>query len=601
MKPIETTEGRWQILILLLLSSLLNAGEANEKPWSVAQADVVLDKTLRLHLAPDLSGLTESERGTIDLLLQVGEIMHQIYLDSLHPEYLAAGEALQTRIKTGIERKQTKKLAELFYLFKGGYATTLENKREPFLDIGPEEPGRNMYPQGANTESLDRWMKEHPKSRQELMATRTVVRRAKKSQLATDLTKLEKHSYLEVLHPGLQEQLAQRAHQPDGGYYAIPYALAWAEELQQAAKLLMQASKLIATEDADLAAYLANRGRDLLSNDYESGDASWVTGRFKRINAQIGAYETYDDKLYGVKAAYSMSILMRDSERSQHLRSAIKGIQALEDSLPYEHHKKVREDLPVGVYQVIADFGQARGTNTATILPNDANMARKYGRTILLRHNILTHPELYKITESIWRAAVLEKHAGDLTMNANFNRTLFHEIGHYLGPATDKQGRSLSEAMGKYSDHIEELKADLVSLYLVPQLAKMGYYSTADVKAVYAAGIYRTLQKVQPRISQPYQTMQLMQFNFYLASPLLTFKPGHGARLEINYEHYHETVHKMLKQVLQIQHEGDPEKAAHFIMGLSMWSKWLHEDLALNLSKASTYRYRLPTYAVLEP
>jgi hypothetical protein len=29
-----------------------------------------------------------------------------------------------------------------------------------------------------------------------------------------------------------------------------------------------------------------------VSNDYESGDASWVTGRFTHLNAQIGAYET---------------------------------------------------------------------------------------------------------------------------------------------------------------------------------------------------------------------------------------------------------------------------------------------------------------------
>jgi hypothetical protein len=36
-----------------------------------------------------------------------------------------------------------------------------------------------------------------------------------------------------------------------------------------------------------------------LSDDYESGDAAWVTGHFKTLNAQIGSYETYDDELYG--------------------------------------------------------------------------------------------------------------------------------------------------------------------------------------------------------------------------------------------------------------------------------------------------------------
>ena len=53
-------------------------------------------------------------------------------------------------------------------------------------------------------------------------------------------------------------------------------------------------------------AYLRHRGRDLLANDYEAGDASWVNGHFRALNAQIGSYETYDDALLGVKAFFSL-------------------------------------------------------------------------------------------------------------------------------------------------------------------------------------------------------------------------------------------------------------------------------------------------------
>ena len=53
---------------------------------------------------------------------------------------------------------------------------------------------------------------------------------------------------------------------------------------------------------------------------------------------------------------------------------ALGGLQAIEDcaALPARATAAVREDIPVGVYDVIADFGQARGANTATILPNEA-------------------------------------------------------------------------------------------------------------------------------------------------------------------------------------------------------------------------------------
>ena len=89
-------------------------------------------------------------------------------------------------------------------------------------------------------------------------------------------------------------------------------------------------------------------------------------------------------------------MLQSRQQETTALRQAMKGLQALEDSLPYQNHKKVREDIPVGVYDVVADFGQSRGGNTATILPNESYLARRYGRTILLRANIMRDPNIFR-------------------------------------------------------------------------------------------------------------------------------------------------------------------------------------------------------------
>jgi len=75
-------------------------------------------------------------------------------------------------------------------------------------------------------------------------------------------------------------------------------------------------------------------------------------------------------------------VLVTDRARSDALRAATAQLQRLEDMLPYDEgkpHKRVRADIPVGVYDVVADFGQSRGGNTATILPNDAVAARNTG------------------------------------------------------------------------------------------------------------------------------------------------------------------------------------------------------------------------------
>ena len=78
---------------------------------------------------------------------------------------------------------------------------------------------------------------------------------------------------------------------------------------------------------------------------HEGGDAAWVTGDFKRLNAQIGSYETYDDALFGVKTFFSMNVLLRDSERSAALSQALTNLQSIEDRLPYESERIVRSEI----------------------------------------------------------------------------------------------------------------------------------------------------------------------------------------------------------------------------------------------------------------
>jgi hypothetical protein len=361
---------------------------------------------------------------------------------------------------------------------------------------------------------------------------------------------------------------------------------------------LNDAAEALEKDDEEFARYLRNRARDLLSNDYESGDASWVTGRFKDLNSQIGSYETYDDELYGVKTFFAFSLLLTRQEETRALREAMKGLQALEDSLPYQHHKKVREDIPVGVYDVIADFGQARGGNTATILPNESYLARRYGRTILLRANIMRDPNIFESTRTSFAAAVGNEQAKALTNDGNFYRTLWHEVGHYLGVDRAKDGRDLDVALEDDSNALEEMKADLVSLYVAEALQKQGYYSASQLRSVYASGILRVLQNNKPRRDQPYNTMQLMQWNFFLENGLLSFDQN-SKTLQINYDKYHDVVGMMLAKTLAVQYEGDKAAADKFIDQYTTWRDDLHGVVAANIRALQRYRFRLFQYTAV--
>lgn len=581
------------LVMSIALLAVPPAAAASSHYWSKDEAAVILDKTIELELAPSLEGLAEGERIALSHLLEAGRLMHELYLEQTHHQALDARkmlEALATR-----EPQQAEALGKLFHVFKGPIATRPDNTRTPFLPVDALRPGKNVYPLDATRAELDAWRSRHGDDA--LLDPMTVVRRATTANARADLALLFSHPLLETLHPGLRERLETvlKTPQPQG-FYAIPYALAYIERLMPVYRHLLAASEAVRPHDADFADYLALRARDLLANDYEAGDAAWVSGSFSRLNAQIGSYETYDDELYGVKSFFSASVLLKDVEQSAALARAIADIQALENSLPYSRHKKVRTDIPVGVYDVIADFGQARGTNTASILPNDADHARKYGRIILMRRNILTSEELFRDTRAAWQAALAPAFHQHLDMEAGFQRTLWHEIGHYLGVDRDERGRTLDVALQEYSDLYEEMKADLVALYVAPELRKSGYYDDAGLRALYADGIRRTLQQVKPRRDQPYQTMQLMQMNWFLDKGALRFANG---KLIINHDRYHDAVASLLREVLAIQSAGDPRRAAAFVERWARWDENLHGVIAASIRDAVRYRYRLVRYAAL--
>jgi hypothetical protein len=567
--------------------------------WPLEKSQPIIEKTQAIRLEPDLTNLSEGERKAVNRLLEVGKIFQDLYEHQRHAQALSSRNELQQLDKRLGSPAETQNLLTIHRLNQGPIATTLDNKREPFLPVDATQPGKNVYPWGITKQEIEAFLAAHPDKRDSILDLRTVVRRATTENLQADLSKLKQHAVLATLHMGLQKELqGMLAQAGPKNLYAVPYAVAYADELIRAHALLNEAADALQKDDDEFARYLRNRSRDLLSNDYESGDAAWVTGRFKNLNAQIGSYEVYDDELYGVKTFFAFSLLLTRRQETDALRAAMKDLQALENSLPYEHHKRVKEDIPVGVYDVIADFGQARGGNTATILPNESYLARRYGRTILLRSNIMRNPELFQGTNRGWEAAVGTAHNSELTSEGTSYRTLWHEVGHYLGVDLTKDGQDLDTALQENSSVLEEMKADLVSLFIAEALQKQGYYTDKQLRAVYASGINRVLQNNKPRRDQPYNTMQLMQWNFFLENGLLSFDPQ-TKKLNIHYDKYHDVIAKMLAKTLEVQYQGDKAGADRFIEQYAKWDENLHGAVAKSIRDQQQYRFRVFKYAAM--
>lgn len=554
--------------------------------WDAARIEPILQRTQRLHLAADVSALSPGEQAAVRELLAAGERMHRLYMAQRHPQALAAQAYLDAHPELAGER-------DLFRLNAGPIASTLDNTREAFLTVAPEAPARNVYPPGATRAALDTFFAAHPERRDELLDDHAAVWAATPENRRRALAALDRHPALDALHPGLRDRL-----RTSETYLAVPYSVAYAEDIFFVYDRLNAAAAHVESGDPAFARYLRLRARDLLTDDYEAGDAAWVSGRFTgNLNAQIGAYETYDDALYGVKTFFSLSLLVRDRPRSDELQAALGDIQTVENALPYQHHREVRSDIPVGVYNIIADFGQARGANTATILPNEAYLARQYGRTILMRGNILLNEEQFAETHRAFAAAMIPGQADDIAAEGAFYRTLWHEIGHYLGVDQTADGRDLDAALEDTADLLEEMKADLVSLEAARILHQRGRISDAQLRSIYASGVRRVLQKNRPRREQPYQTMQLIQWNWFMERGALRFEDG---RLGIDYARYPEAVTSLLRDVLALQRAGDRAGASAFVDRWTTWTPELHEAIASRMRDSERTRYTLVTYEAID-
>ena len=296
-----------------------------------------------------------------------------------------------------------------------------------------------------------------------------------------------------------------------------------------------------------------------------------------------------------------LSLLRMRRKETEEARDATRGLQALQQTLPHPQARErtVRTEISIGVYDVIADFGEARGINSATILPNESYLVRRHGRTIALRANLLDAAPIAEAQQRAWEAIVAPQYRADYTMRGDVEDTKWHEIGHYLGFDVTKDGQDVESALQDSGGMLEELKADLVALHVAGVLHQQGHYSAGQLREVYAAGILRTMTEVRPLREDAHETMQLMQFNFFRQNGLISVDAA-NMTISIDYGRYHETVRAMLAAVLQLQYEGDKTAANRFIADYATWDDGVHGSLGAKMRDAKKHRSWIVEYAAID-
>ena len=209
-----------------------------------------------------------------------------------------------------------------------------------------------------------------------------------------DITKDEFNSWLAGLSGSEKENATGYFYvirrDASGKLTSVPYSEAYREYLEPAAKLLREAAAL--TTNATLKDFLTKRADAFASNDYYASDVAWMDLK-SPIDVTIGPYETYEDELFGYKAAFEAYVTLTDSAESAKLEKFSQHLQELENNLPMDakyRNPKLGASSPMRVVNEVFASGEGNnGVQTAAFnLPNDERVVKEKGSARIMLKNV---------------------------------------------------------------------------------------------------------------------------------------------------------------------------------------------------------------------
>ena len=497
-------------------------------------AELGVQKYTSVRLTTDLTVLSESERAMVPLLIEAADIMDDLFwvqaygpVDDRHA-LLAAHDDPAVRA-----------FVEINY----GPWDRLEDN-QPFLEgVGAKPAGANFYPADVTKQEVEAAAAAAPE--RDLLGLYTMVRRDE-----------------------------------DGELISIPYNEMFAEQLGEAAGKLRQAAEL--AEDAGLRRYLELRAAALESNDYQASDLAWMDMKSNTIELVIGPIETYEDQLFGAKAAFEAFVLVKDQEWSERLARYTRLLPALQRGLPVADAYKQEEpgaESELNAYDAIYYAGDSNaGSKTIAInLPNDEDVQLQKGTRRLQLKNSM-RAKFDEIMVPITQSLLAEEQRSLVTFDAFFANTMFHEVAHGLGIKNTIDGSgTVRAALQEQASALEEGKADILGLYMIRELiAEQEWDGNMDEHlATFFASIFRSI-RFGP--SSAHGRANLVRFNFFERMGAFT-RDGETGSYTLDFARAEEATTALAERILRLQGDGDYEGVLRFVEEMEVVGPTLQADL----------------------
>lgn len=517
-----------KILIVLSLGVFTFACKEPKKEVQVSPYQHLVDQYAEFTLTTDLSKLTENEKQMIPLMIEVAQIMEDIFWQNAYGD------------KKALFEKYTDPAAQRYMSINYGPWDRLDANK-PFIEgVGAKPLGANFYPTDMTAEEFDAMQDERKTD------WYSVIRRDEEGKLKV-----------------------------------VPFHEAYPEQIRKAADLLKQAAAL--AEDPGLKKYLELRSEALLTDDYLASDLAWMDMQENTLDFVVGPIETYEDQLFGYKAAHSGQILVKDKEWSQKLSLFAQYLPRLQENLPVpDEYKKEKANAnpDMNAYDVIYYGGDcnAGSKNIAINLPNDPRVhAAKGSRKLQLKNSM--QAKFDKILIPIAKLVINPEQQKHIKFDAFFENTMFHEVAHGLGVNyTIKDKQEVRAALKNYYTSIEEGKADILGLYLVTKLTEWGVIENKDLMDNYVTFIAGIFRSTRFGAASAHGKANMMQFAQFMESGAITRDEATGF-YTIDFEKMKADVEKIAGIYITIEGDGDYARAEEMITTQGVVAPTLQKDL----------------------
>ncbi|GAC15387.1 dipeptidyl-peptidase 3 family protein [Aliiglaciecola lipolytica] len=504
------------------------ASEQASKIELVAEAKERLDIYFPVALTADLTAYSDNQKQMLSLLIDASKIMDDLFWMQ------AFGQPKQAFLDS-LDDPKVRKFADINY----GPWDRL-NGDKPFLTQTDEKPlGAQFYPEDM--------------SKEEYLSSNIEQKDNLYSMVSRDT---------------------------NGQLIDIPYSEYFADELEAAAELLRKAADL--ADNEAFANYLKMRAEAMLTDNYQASDFAWMQMKDNPIELVIGPIETYEDQLFGYRAAFEAYVLLKDLSWSERLAKYAAYLPELQKGLPVAD--KYKAEMPgsnadLNAYDVIYYAGHSNaGSKTIAInLPNDEEVQLKNGTRRLQLKNAM-QAKFEHILMPISEQLIVPEQRQHITFTAFFANTMFHEVAHGLGIKNTLDGKgTVRGALKEHASALEEGKADILGLYMVEQLLNKGAITEGQLEDYYVtfmAGIFRS---VRFGASSAHGKANMIRFNFFQEKG--AFSRDENGLYSVNMEKMSEAISALSERILTLQGDGDYQGVAELVADKGLIKSTLAEDL----------------------